>query len=640
MPRRCFWSRDSPPPTFEVEGWGDLRGFRIDGQLLPITTSLRIIGPGGRPSVGTGHWQERDLHFAQDGNKQIYDGTIGSRRGTQSVTYQTIVEPLDKHSAKIHVQAIPQQDINLDGIYFSIAVPLADFADAHANWIGAPEPTTRSSTTSLATGVRLTAAHRQLQADFGRQSDVVMRDIHDPHGDQISFLIQLHAGAVKKNQVIEGTFTVTLDGDIDHQPAHLAIDASSRGAPFLGIGGNFVFRLDTPDVKYNLQHFHVVLARMAVPLTVWEPKELANPDPRDLAANDQPKSDIRQSLELAKQFQQQGTPLIFTLWVAPAWALRNPLPGELYAEGRQVKPEKWDELCNGIASYLLYAREHYGVEPKYFSLNETDIGVTIHLTPTQYRDAIKRIGACFVSKGITTKILLGDVSKPPPVDFIKPASADPEAMKFVGAISYHSWNGATLEQLSAWHVAAQKLNLPLFVAEGGTDSDAYKYPHVFAYPWYAIDEAAMYLDVLSNSQPASVLPWEMTPDYGLEDFQGTVAHPSKRFWCLKQLSAATVADSTQLQFTCDQPAIHIAALLDPSGDGCSIHLVNTGASRQITISGIPAGVKTLESYVTDQNREFTHGDSIAVKGGIAEMQLPPFSFVTLTSLPISSADMH
>ena len=377
---------------------------------------------------------------------------------------------------------------------------------------------------------------------------------------------------------------------------------------------------------------------MAVPLAAWEPTEEANPDPRKLAENDQPKSDIRQSLELAKQFQQRGIPLIFSLWVAPAWALNNPQSGELYAEGRLVRPEKWDELCNGIASYLLYAREQYGVEPKYFSLNETDIGVTIRLTPNQYRDAIKRIGACFVSKGISTKILLGDVSKPPPVDFIKPASADPEAMKYVGAVSYHSWNGATPEQLAAWHAAAQKLNLPLFVAEGGTDSDAYKYPHVFAYSWYAIDEAAMYLDVLSNSQPASVLPWEMTPDYPLEDFQGTVVRPSERFWCLKQLSASSVPGSTELQFTCNQPAIHAAALLDPFGAGCSIHLVNTGASREISISGIPVGVETLESYMTDQNRQFTHGESVAVKGGVVEMELPALCFVTLTSRPVSSTD--
>jgi hypothetical protein len=626
----------------EVEGWGDLRGFRIDGQLFPITTSVRIVGPGGRPSAGTGHWQQRDLHFALDGDKQIYDGKFGIRRNGQSVVYQTIIEPLDAHGAKIHVRAVPQQDMNLDGVYFSIGAPLADFSGAEAELIGVQEPTTRSSDISTtqpatgrhylhgaATGVRLTAGHRRLEVEFDHLDDVVVRDVHDPKGDQVNLLVQLHSGGVKKDQIIEGSFTVAIDGDIDHQPAHLAIDAASRGAAFEGIGGNFVFRLDTPDVSYNLQHLRIVWARLAVPLTVWEPIEQANPDPRELAGNDQPKSDIRQSLELAKQLQERGIPLIFSLWVPPAWAVNNIVPGEPYAEGRRVRPEKWDELCNGIASYLLYAREHYGVEPKYFSLNETDIGVTIRLTPIEYAEAIKRIGACFVSKGISTKILLGDVSKPPPVDFIKPASADPEALKYVGAISFHSWNGATPEQLAAWHTAAQKLNLPLFVAEGGTDSDAYKYPHVFGYSWYAIDEAAMYLDVLSNSQPASILPWEMTPDYPLEDFQGTVARPSERFWCLKQLSASSVAGSTELQFTCDQPAIHAAALLDPSGDGCCIHLVNTGASRDISISGIPGGVGVMETYVTDQNRQFVQGDSVEVKEGVVEMRLPAMSFVTL-----------
>jgi hypothetical protein len=624
-------------------------GFRVDGQLFPITTSLRIIGPEARTLAETGHWKERDLTFARNGDEQIYGGKIGLRRGAQSVVYQTIVEALDEHRAKIHVRAIPQQDMNIDGVYFTFGAPLADFAGADAELIGVREPTTRSTqiaTTQPATGrqylhgtasgARLIARHRYLQVEFDGPRDVALRETRDRKDGQINFLVELRAGNVKADQVIEGSFVVTAYGDVDHEPAHISIDAAGRGSAFDGIGGNFVFSLNTPDVNYNLRHLKPVWARMAMFLAAWDPMEQANPDPAELAVNDQPNSDIRQSLVLAQHLQKQGIPLIFTLWVAPAWALKNPFPGETYAQGRQIDPEKWDELCDGIASYLQYARERYGVEPKYFSLNETDIGVTIRLTPDQYRDAIKRIGACFVRKGISTKILLGDVSKPPPVDFIEPAADDPDTMKYIGAVSYHSWNGATPEQLAAWHAVAQRLGLPLLVAESGTDSDAYKYPHVLAYPWYAIDEAAMYLDVLANSQPSSILPWELTPDYGLVDFRGSVPRPSERFWCLKQLSATNIAGSTELKIACDQPAVHVAALLDPAGAGCCIHLANTGASREISISGIPGRVAALQSFVTDQNREFAPEDSVVVKDGVAELQLPALSFVTLTSRPVSS----
>jgi hypothetical protein len=97
-----------------------------------------------------------------------------------------------------------------------------------------------------------------------------------------------------------------------------------------------------------------------------------------------------------------------------------------------------------------------------------------------------------------------------------------------------------------------------------------------------------------------------------------------------------MAGSTELKIACDQPAVHVAALLDPAGAGCCIHLANTGASREISISGIPGRVAALQSFVTDQNREFAPEDSVVVKDGVAELQLPALSFVTLTSRPVSS----
>lgn len=635
------------PAAVEVEGWGDLRGFRIDGQLFPVTTSLRVVAPGWKRSLDTGHWRERDLSFATDGDAQIYGGEIGFPRGKQSVVYQTTVQPIGPNRVKIHVQAVPRQDMNLEGILFSISVPLADYSGATGQLIGAVGPATQSaeiSTTQPATdrrylsatasGVELVGPHRRLEADFDEPRAVILRDVHDSHGDQVSLLVQLHPGNVKTDQKIDGSIVLSVSGDIDHQPAHLAIDAAQRGSPFDGIGGNFVYALGTPDVNYNLQQFHVDWARVGVPLAMWEPLELADPDPQALAANDKPNSDIRASLEMARTLRQRGIPTIFTLWAAPPWALNNPMPGQPFAEGRIVNPAKWEELCNGIASYLLYAKRQYGVEPKLFSLNETNLGVTIRLTPEQYRDAIKRIGACFVAHGIGTKILLGDVSNPHPVDFINPTAADPLAMQYVGALSYHSWNGATAGELAAWHAAAQKLGLPLLVAEAGTDSDAYHYPHVFWYTSYAIDEAAMYVDVLANSQPLSILPWEMTPDYPLEDFHGPEPRLSKRFWCLKQLSATSGSGKVELRIDADQPVIHAAALFDPARNSLCIHLVNMGAARDVAISGIPAGVQTPQIYVTDADNNFAKGAQVDLKDGTANVRLPPLSFVTLTSPPI------
>jgi hypothetical protein len=637
----------------EVEGWGDLRGFRIDGQLFPVTTSIRVVPAGGKTDASTGHWQERDLKYLPDGDQQIYSGKFAFRQLHHPIDYQTTITPLAPNRVKIVVQVLAPQNMKLDEIDFSVSVPLSDFAGATANLIGLTTPTTQASAISTtqpatdrlyltgdATAANLQAGHTALALEFDSPRHISIHDQHDPKGDTVILRVTIQRGDIAANQKITAGFTLTSSGDIDHQPAHLAIDTTKIGSPLAGLGGNFVFFLDSPEVAYDLKNIPVIWARMAVPLTTWDPNESSTPDPATLAQNDTPDSDIRQSLQLARVFSQRHISLIFTLWRAPQWALM-PIPDtDPYAGRRKVNPAKWDQFCNAIASYLLYARQKYGVEPKFFSFNESDLGITILFTPQEYRDAVKRIGASFAAHGISTKLLLGDVSSPKPADFITPASLDPQAMQYVGAISFHSWNGAIPDQLTAWHDAACRLNLPLIVAEGGTDSDSYHYTHVWAYPWYAIDEAGMYLDLLRFSQPLSVLPWEMTQDYGMVDFHDPDPRPTMRFWCLKQLASTTPFGACELPISLDISSIHAAALYDPTTAALCIHLANLAAARQVTITGIPASIASLQTFITSDGHSFSPSDTVRPENGTAQITLPALSYLTLTTqqvTPTSSA---
>jgi hypothetical protein len=141
----------------------------------------------------------------------------------------------------------------------------------------------------------------------------------------------------------------------------------------------------------------------------------------------------------------------------------------------------------------------------------------------------------------------------------------------------------------------------------------------------------LYLDVLSQSQPLAILPWELTPDYGLIAFDGATPQPSKRFWFLKQLSATTGAGALHLDITSDNPTVHAAAFFNTGDNGYSIHILNTGASRQISIAGIPPGVHKFQVYLTDSIDDYHKADVLTVDGGVTRMQLPAMCFVTLTS---------
>jgi hypothetical protein len=64
-----------------------------------------------------------------------------------------------------------------------------------------------------------------------------------------------------------------------------------------------------------------------------------------------------------------------------------------------------------------------------------------------------------------------------------------------------------------------------------------------------------------------------------------------------------------------------------------MHVVNMGAARPTTITGLPAEVKQLRVWVTDGQRGMQEGERIPVSGGKAQFNLDAASFTTLISVP-------
>ena len=223
--------------------------------------------------------------------------------------------------------------------------------------------------------------------------------------------------------------------------------------------------------------------------------------------------------------------------------------------GNPLNPQKMDRIKESIAGYLIFLKEKYGVEAAMFSFNESDLGINVRQTPREHADLIRTLGAYFASRGLATKLALGDTSDADPIDFIKPAMKDPEAVKYVGAVDFHSWRGCTDEKLAEWRDAARQLNVPLLVGEGSTDAAAYRYPQIFAEQSFALYEINLYTRILAIAQPKSILQWQFTADYsvlaggGIFNDDGPL-RPTQRFWNLKQL-ASTPPRSFALPVKCN-----------------------------------------------------------------------------------------
>jgi O-glycosyl hydrolase len=400
----------------------------------------------------------------------------------------------------------------------------------------------------------------------------------------------------------------------------------------------------------------VAFGRVALPWNVWQPEE--NSPPPMMASNGaaQPPAggaeapaarggrdgrggggggmnSIVSAMEIAQKLAQHDIPMIISCWAAPSWAVLGNDPriqrNGGTERGQHLDPAKWDAICKSIGSYLVYLREHYGAEPKYFSFNESDLGIDVHQSPEEHDQAIKKLGAHFKSIGLKTRMLLGDTSDAVPASFIQPALNDAEAVPFMGAVSFHSWRGATDAQYQKWADAAVKLGLPLFDAEGGNDAQASGYPNVFREGWYALDEAAEYARIMRICHPESILEWQLTQDYSVlkSDANGAL-QPTQRFYNLKQFNL-TPAGSAWIPAQSSSGLVLPAACMDRARKICTVHLVNNGASRAVTLAGLPAPVTQMSVYVTDEKRGMEKLEPISVENGLAQFTLQGQTLTTL-----------
>ncbi|MCS7316209.1 MAG: hypothetical protein RMI94_09905 [Bryobacterales bacterium] len=451
---------------------------------------------------------------------------------------------------------------------------------------------------------------------FDNPRSVSLLDRWDPQGRSYQLRIVLARGPLDAGAAVSLPVGIRLVQKLrPPPPARLALRTAAT-RPFLGFGGNYCWNNRSPVAAYTLENLRVAWARVEMKLVAWD-RERDNPGPA-----------LRADFETMRKFQVRRIPYVISIWWLPERFYTDPHERPRMAHFRRVDPEKWDELADLIGSYLLYARNHYGVEPDLFSFNEANIGVYVGFTAEEHARLIKRLGAHFQKLGLKTKMLLGDATGPRDThNYVLTAAADPHAMPFVGAVAFHSWGGATAAQYRAWGEVAEWLGLPLLVTELGVDAQAY---HTRAWEsyHYGLREARMIQEILSHARPQVLLYWQFTDDYSLvRTREDGAIEPTARFWLIKHYTDLTPSPGELLEVSSDQPDVLGTAVRSQSR--YAIHLLNLGAARTVEIEGLPeaswSGVLTTES---SHYRQHPLGRSAA---GKLSVHLPARSLYTLAA---------
>jgi O-glycosyl hydrolase len=531
--------------------------------------------------------------------------TVAMRGEGWRLNGKEIVEDIGRGTAKVDVEFDSPKDAGIAGTYWCLDLP-----GFSADSAGSPEKVS---------GLRLTTGPSVVEIAFSQPVVVKI-------GANSRFMIPVAP---------HNSFTIKVSGEIDRNPVTVALDAAHPGQLFDGMGGNF--RLQNPQadpeiIDYNLKNLRVAWGRVEMPWRSWQPEENGDPLAAARAGSLDPR--VQAAMEMARRLGAKGMPAIVSAWFPPQWAILPDRPEG--TRGNPLNPAKMDRIKKSIADYLVFLKEKFGVEAAMFTFNESDLGIDVRQTPQEHAEMIKTFGPYFASRGLATKLALGDTSDANPIAFIQPALHDPEAAKYIAAVDFHSWRGCTDEILAQWAGAARQLNVPLIVAEGSTDAAAYRYPQVFAEQQFALYEINLYLRILALAQPRSILQWQLTSDYSLLAGGGAFGdngalRPTRRFWNFKQL-ASTPERSFALPVACNGPNLTCAAFGNIAAGIYAIHVVNNGAARQATLTGLPANVKELRVWVTDSTRGMEEGARIPVSGGKTEVKLDATSFTTLINL--------
>lgn len=628
----------------QVSAWGNIEGIRIEGELMEFETSIGVAGENWRYLRQTGKERQRSRYGRDSLSRPVTEVQL------DSLFFQQAVTDIAPGEARVEVRFASRSDSLLAGTFYCFDLPAARYLGGRIELIDPQTPPLRPGTSTSganeilrlqARGVRLVSADRQLEIRMSEPGDLIVRADSNARGHKLQVLLPLTLGQTRKGQVVERTFTVKASGTIDREPVMLQLDTTQSDRQFAGLGGNFRIqnpRVDPAVIDYSLENLRVAWGRVEMPWRDWHPVDSLSPIAMARTQGLHPR--VAAAMEMAGRLHRLGMPVILSCWWGPDWAIVGPPARGRHPDGTYGNPldqSRSRDIYRSIADYIEYLRDEYGVEVAMFSFNESDLGIDIRQTAQEHADFIKGFGAYLAERGLKTKLLLGDTADANGYDFLNPAMDDPATHPYIAAVSFHSWRGCTDTTLAKWAAAAERMQVPLIVGEGSIDAGAWRYPNIFLEPAYALEEINLYTRMLAICRPLSILQWQLTADYsplvggGVFGNHDEPLRPTQRFWNLKQL-ANTPPNAFFMSIQASKENISCAALGNNTEKTYAIHLVNNGTTRELILTGLPRGVRSLDIYMTDAQRQMEKGKRIRVdKEGTARFTLGANCYATLIS---------
>ncbi|MEW5978783.1 MAG: hypothetical protein AB1898_23545 [Acidobacteriota bacterium] len=341
-------------------------------------------------------------------------------------------------------------------------------------------------------------------------------------------------------------------------------------------------------------------------------------------------------------------PLIALWGPVPSWML-----GEKAGQPRHrvckpsseiapLKPSMYPEFAEQVVSLLMYARSRERLDFQYFSpFNETDCypeeGPRIDPAeaPAVLAAVVRRLrreGLGDVRLVVADQAIITN-------DYLTPILNHAEVMKEVGAFGLHTYVensvGAQVEHVKA----SSYSHIPVWLTEYGDLNDLDKSAEN---DWkaYSLNVSRRALTAL-NQGAAALFYFNAFDDYeecarrltfyGLFHSADRVYYPKKRYFAAKQLFHFVRPGARRLGASCEGEGLTISAFQDAAAAKIVIVGVKeSGPHRvRVVLRGSAPSPEHWDLYLTSRSQNCVQQGSIAVREGVAELDLPDEGVFTL-----------
>ncbi len=399
--------------------------------------------------------------------------------------------------------------------------------------------------------------------------------------------------------------------------ASIAVDLSSPEQTIKGIGGTYTqsaFRDYAQDAvgQFNLDTLDPRYVRVAIPINQWEPIN-DNADPNvtnSLGFKDSGR--VNETFKLIKQFKDQGRVVTASVFFAPDWMVSNPGTG---TNGRLIKDQA--EFVESINAFVQRAKDVYGAQIDFLSVNEADGGYTIKLTAQENADIIEASGQKLVAAGLgNTKWIVGETYHiaDGTYNYIKSILDDAGAKPYTGPISIHSWWSEDLprSEWSKFRTLADQYGKDLWNGEMNYYALANQNPGVFTTWDNGLRVAKITAKTLTWMHTNVAMYWQYQDDFPLVKADLTSKYYS--YHVVKSFVDNFKPGSQIVKSTTDNSKIYSVAGRDAARNHFAEVAINDNLSDQIvTFSGLPNKPLSL-TLNADQNKSKLQGTFTPVNG--------------------------